>query len=89
MSANYTTIDVEAYSGGRAEEEPRAFTQNGVRRKVRAIRDRWRAPEGAAFEVETDGGRFTLLCREPDLDWILMNGDATASDGDRSTGARP
>ena len=66
------SIEVEAYSGGRAEEEPRAFTLDGVRHEVRAIHRRWRNPDGHAFEVETEVGNFTLLCREPQLNWELM-----------------
>lgn len=46
-----TDVVVEAYSGYRYGERPRAFTWQGRRYEVLAVERRWRTPRGSGFLV--------------------------------------
>ena len=46
-----TGITVEAYSGYRFGERPRAFTWQGRRYHVLDVERRWRMPDGTGFVV--------------------------------------
>jgi len=48
-----TDVTVEAYSGYRFAERPRAFTWQGRRYEVLDVERRWRTPEGVGFMVTT------------------------------------
>ena len=48
-----TDVAVEAYSGYRYGERPRAFTWQGWRYQVLNVERRWRTPEGIGFMVTT------------------------------------
>ncbi|MFQ5594928.1 MAG: hypothetical protein ACE5HA_12355 [Anaerolineae bacterium] len=48
-----TDVAVEAYSGYRYGERPRAFTWQGRRYQVLDVERRWRTPEGVSFVVTT------------------------------------
>lgn len=52
VPASYERIEVECYSGYKADERPLAFTYQGRRREVEEIVDRW-------YEGEVDPGRPT------------------------------
>ena len=61
-------IDVECYSGHRADERPAAFTLGGRRFEVEEIVDRWyegglepTRPELHYFKVRTTGRQLFLL----------------------------
>ncbi|RME43668.1 MAG: hypothetical protein D6791_14910 [Chloroflexi bacterium] len=51
-----TDVSVEAYSGYRYGERPRAFTWQGRRYEVLDVERRWRTPEGIRFVVTTPAG---------------------------------
>ncbi|MBW2636325.1 MAG: cytoplasmic protein, partial [Deltaproteobacteria bacterium] len=64
----FDTIQVECYSGYRANERPLAFTWRGKRRVVEEIKDRWyeggrsaNAPALDYFKVTTDEGEEFIL----------------------------
>jgi len=50
MNGNYTEIEVECYSGFKANERPVAFTYQGQRREIMEILDRW-------YEGDLDSSR--------------------------------
>jgi len=50
----FDTIQVECYSGYRANERPLAFTWQGRRRKVKEIVDRWYEGGKSANDVSLD-----------------------------------
>ena len=62
---------VEAYCGGRGEEEPRALEIDGRRLEIDAIEGRWQEPEGRFFRVRAVGRSHVLFCRTGDLSWWL------------------
>ncbi len=57
-------IAVECYAGYKAEQEPRAFTLAGQRRRVLGIADRWYGPDADYFKVRADDGHGYLLRRD-------------------------
>jgi len=64
----FDTIQVECYSGYRANERPLAFTWQGKRRKVKKIVDRWyeggrsaKIPSLYYFKVVTNEGEEFIL----------------------------
>lgn len=54
-------IRVECYAGYRGEQEPTAFWLGDRRLAVRAIVDRWFAPESRWFRVDADDGYLYVL----------------------------
>ena len=65
-------IRVECYAGYRGEEEPRAITLGERRMEVRAILDRWLAPDHRYFKVAaSDGDVYVLRHDEATGDWTL------------------
>lgn len=79
MDGNYKEIQVECYSGFKANERPVSFTYQGERRKIEEIVDRWY--EGGSnsgrsvidyFKVRTADGKVYLLRYQSELDaWSL------------------
>ena len=55
------TIRVECYAGYRGEQEPIAFWLGERRLGVRAIVDRWFAPDQRWFKVDADDGHVYVL----------------------------
>jgi hypothetical protein len=76
---DFKEIQVECYSGFKANERPVAFTCRGERREIREIVDRWY--EGSAqsgrpsidyFKVKDAGGNVYLMRYQPDIDkWSM------------------
>jgi hypothetical protein len=65
--------EVEAYSGSRYGESPRAFVCRGVRFEVAAVEHAWREPEGPRFLVRTaDGERYHLSYQEATGIWTAV-----------------
>ena len=65
-------IQVEAHSGYRGAEEPRAFTLGQTRFEVLEIVDRWLDPRHRYFKVRVPDGRlFVLRHDEPSGRWEL------------------
>jgi hypothetical protein len=65
---DFNRIQVECYSGYKADERPVAFTHEGRRWEVREVLDRWceggltsDRPSVDYFKVRTEGGRTFLL----------------------------
>jgi hypothetical protein len=69
------SIDVECYSGHRANERPVAFTLRDRRYEIREIVDRWyeggvepARPELHYFKIRTEEGQLFLLRYDVRLD---------------------
>lgn len=65
---NYERIQVECYSGYKANERPTAFTYQGRRWEIQEIIDRWYEGDNDAsrpsinyFKVKTTGGQIFIL----------------------------
>jgi len=66
------SIRVECYAGFRAEQEPLAFWLGERRLVVRAIADRWFAPEERWFKVHAEDGHVYILRHDgSNGDWDL------------------
>ncbi|HNY51510.1 MAG TPA: hypothetical protein PKI91_13140 [Smithella sp.] len=76
---DYQEIQVECYSGFKANERPVAFTCQGERREIREIVDRWyeggldsSRPVMDYFKVRAADGKVYLLRYQSGLDaWSL------------------
>jgi len=56
-------VEVEAYSGYRADERPVAFVFEGASYRITHIIARWYDPDAEYFRIRTsDGHRFLLRC---------------------------
>jgi hypothetical protein len=55
------TIQVQCYSGHKADERPIAFILDGNKLMVEEIIDQWRSPEFEFFKVLADDGKGYLL----------------------------
>ncbi len=65
-------IDVECYSGYRADERPLRFTTGGRVYGVVEVEDRWYSPHAAYFRVIASDGNRYVLCHDEELDaWTL------------------
>jgi hypothetical protein len=54
-------IEVESYSGYRAEERPFRFVMSGRTYEVVEVEDRWYSPKAMYFRVAaSDGNRYVL-----------------------------
>ena len=79
MDGNYKEIQVECYSGFKANERPVSFTYQGERRIIEEIVDRWYdggLDSGRSvidyFKVRTADGKVYLLRYQSELDeWSL------------------
>ncbi len=66
-------IRVECHAGYKADQEPRAFTLEGVRHPVLGIADRWYDPAATYFKVRADDGHQYLLRHDRNEDeWTLV-----------------
>jgi len=79
MLEDYKDIEVECYSGFKANERPVAFTYQGQRQEIQEIVDRWYEggldsgrPVIDYFKVRAEDGKFYLLCYASGMDtWSL------------------
>lgn len=68
------SIEVECYSGGRADERPLRYRLDGRWIAVRRVVRQWREPDAEVFEVEgPDGARRELRHSRGDA-WTLVGG---------------
>ncbi len=75
----FKEIQVECYSGFKANERPVAFTYQGGRLAILEVTDRWYEGGLASgrdvvdyFRVKTADGRTWLLCYQAETDsWLL------------------
>ena len=66
------TIEVECYSGYKADEKPISFILNGKKYMVEKIIDQWRSPEFEYFKVQADDDVAYLLRNdERNGEWTL------------------
>jgi len=73
---NYEQVDVECYSGHKANERPIAFTYHGHRLEISEIMDRWYEgsvnvgrPQIDYFKIRTADGQVFLLRYLSELVW--------------------
>jgi hypothetical protein len=65
-------IEVETYSGYRADERPLRFVLNGRAYQVTEVEDRWYSPRATYFRVlAEDGNRYVLGHEEIQDVWTL------------------
>ena len=65
-------IEVQSYSGYRAEERPFRFVMNGRTYEVIEVEDRWYSPQAMYFRVlASDGNRYVLHHDEETDSWSL------------------
>jgi hypothetical protein len=65
-------IEVECYSGYKADEKPISFILDSKRLMVERIIDQWRSPEFEYFKVLADDGKGYLLRNDYiDGEWEL------------------
>ena len=65
-------IEVQCYSGYKADEKPISFTLDGKKLMVESVIEQWRTPESEYFKVLSDDGKGYLLRHEEDLDvWTI------------------
>jgi len=63
---------IECYSGHTYAQEPRAFWLEHQRRRVIAVRSRWREPTGPCFDVLADDACAYVLAYDETADcWSL------------------
>ena len=65
-------IEVESYSGYKADERPRVLVLAGRRYEVLEVEDRWYSPGASYFRVlASDGNRYVIRHREETDEWSL------------------
>ena len=65
-------IEVESYSGYRADERPMRFVMNGCAYEVVEVEDRWYSPHATFFRVVASDGNRYVICHDEELDlWSL------------------
>ena len=71
MDSPHLTVD--AYSGYKGEETPRAFTLDGRKLQVREVVDRWYSQTHSYFRVyASDGQRYVLRFDLDEDCWELV-----------------
>ena len=67
-------LEVDCYSGRRAEERPVRFRLDGIQYLVEEVLDQWYGPQDAFYKIRADDGNLYVLRREtstPDGTWRL------------------
>ena len=65
-------VEVECYSGYRADERPLRLKIGGQSLEIREVEDRWYSPGETYFRVRVQGGdRYVLRHLEAQDSWIL------------------
>jgi hypothetical protein len=57
-------IEMECYSGYRADERPVRFVMSGRRYEVIEVEDRWYSPRATYFRVVASDGNRYVLCHD-------------------------
>jgi hypothetical protein len=66
-------IEVDGYSGFKANERPKAFTVAGRRVEVEEVIERWRGERHDYFKVKgSDGQRYTIRYDRGQDGWELL-----------------
>jgi hypothetical protein len=69
-------LNVECYSGRKADERPVRFRLDGREYFVKAVLDQWYQPESIFYKVRADDGNFYILRQRtstPDRAWDLVS----------------
>jgi len=69
-------LDVECYSGRKADERPIRFRLEGRQYAVKAVLDQWYDPESIFYKVRVDDGNLYILRQQtstPDGTWDLVS----------------
>lgn len=69
-------LNVECYSGRKADERPIRFRLEGRQYLVEAVLDQWYDPEGTFYKVRADDGNLHILRQQtstPDGAWDLVS----------------
>jgi hypothetical protein len=69
-------LNVECYSGRKADERPVRFRLEGREYLVKAVLDQWYDPESIFYKVRADDGNFYILRQRtstPDGAWDLVS----------------
>jgi hypothetical protein len=69
-------LEVESYSGHKAEERPTLFRIDGHEYRVEEVVDQWYGPEDAWYKVRAHDGNVYILRHQtsvPDGAWDLVS----------------
>ena len=69
-------LDVECYSGHKADERPVKFSLDGHAYAVEEVLDQWYGTESTFFKVRADDGNLYILRQQtsiPDGSWDLVS----------------
>lgn len=66
-------VEVECYSGWRADERPIRFRLEGHMNFVEKILDQWYGPDHLSFKVRADDGGLFSPASVPDGEWELVS----------------
>ena len=69
-------LNVECYSGRKADERPIRFRLEGRQYLVEAVLDQWYDPEGIFYKIRGDDGNLYILRQQtstPDAAWDLVS----------------
>jgi hypothetical protein len=69
-------LDVECYSGRKADERPVRFSLGGHSYLVEEVLDQWYGTESTFFKVRADDGNLYILRQQtstPDRAWDLVS----------------
>jgi hypothetical protein len=81
-------VQVECYSGRKADERPVRFRLEGREYMVEQILDQWYGPEHEYFKLQADDGNVYILRHQtsvPDGDWDLVSFRKSGSGSGRET----
>ena len=74
------SLRVEAYSGYKGEETPRAFTHGGVRHTIEKVIARWYTEDSSFFRVQADDNHCYVLRYDLErLVWELVMREETTN----------
>ena len=69
-------LNVECYSGRKADERPVRFWLKGRQYLVEAVLDQWYDPDSVLYKVRADDGNFYILRQQtstPEGTWDLVS----------------
>ena len=69
-------LEVDCYSGWKADQRPTGFRRGGRAYVVDAVLDQWYEPESTCYKVRTDDGNLYILRRRngtPAGEWELVS----------------
>ncbi len=69
-------LEVECYSGRKADERPVRFRLDGREYEIKEVLDQWYGPEDHFFKVHANDGNLYILRRDtstPDGAWHLVS----------------